>query len=315
MNAVGDSEYAITVRNLGYQYERSTEPALFDVSLQVRPGECFGLLGPNGAGKTTLLSILTGMLPIQVGEVAVAGHPLSQRLAVQRLSAIVPQDFAFYPALTGLENLNFFAGLYGLQGSAKQARVAQAAVTCRLDDVLNKPAETYSGGIKRRLNLAIGLLNNPKILYLDEPTVGIDAQSRKFILEAIKALKSEGMTIVYTSHYMEEVQAICDELAIIDHGKMVLRSNLAALLNEQELLLDVALREEPSPQQIANLAHLGRCEVTGMRLKLRLTSSDIGLETLLRELKSAGLATRQIQYGMNRLEDIYLSITNDELRE
>lgn len=308
-------DYAITVRNLSYRYENTSEIALDNIGLQITKGQCFGLLGPNGAGKTTLLSILTGILPLQTGEVAVAGHALSLAAEVKQRSAIVPQDLAFYPGLSGFENLHFFAGLYGLRGPERKESIATAVATCQLEDVLDKPAETYSGGIKRRLNLAIGLLNQPDILYLDEPTVGIDAQSRNFILEAIKGLKSRGMTVVYTSHYMEEVQSICDELAIIDRGKVVLQSGLAELLNEQDQLLDVTLRETPTDLQIARLRSLGHCEVKGKHLKLRLASADISFESLLKQLKSADLIPRQIQYGVNRLEDVYLSITKHELRE
>lgn len=309
------SNPAVAVRNLSYQYKNTTEFALEDINLDIKQGQCFGLLGPNGAGKTTLLSILTGTVAIQGGDVAIAGHPLSRAREIKTLSAIVPQDLAFYPGLTGLENLNFFAGLYGLRGTAKQRGIDTAVNVCQLGDALGKLAETYSGGIKRRLNLAIGLLNQPKILYLDEPTVGIDAQSRKFILEAIKALKSQGTTIVYTSHYMEEVQAICDELAIIDQGRVVLQGDLATLLDQQDQILDVTLRDLPAESQIAKLAPLGHCEVSGKHLKIHLTSADISLDSLLQQLTAADLVHRQIQYGVNRLEDIYLSITKPELRE
>lgn len=314
-SAASQSASAITVRDLTFQYDDTAEPALQQVSLDIRKGSCFGLLGPNGAGKTTLISILTGILPAQRGEVLIDGHPLGKAAEVKRLSALVPQDFAFYPGLTGRENLDFFAGLQGLRGGPKKEAMAAAAETCQLEKVLDKRADTYSGGIKRRLNLAIGLLNRPEILYLDEPTVGIDAQSRKFILDAIRDLKSGGMTIVYTSHYMEEVQAICDDLAIIDNGRTVLQSSLADLLNEQEQVLDVTLREVPSERQLADLASLGRCELRGNRLKLHLASADLSFESLLNQLRAAELSPRQIQYGINRLEDVYLSITRHELRD
>lgn len=308
-------DHLIVIRDLCYKYPSTAEWALSNIDLEIKRGQCFGLLGPNGAGKTTLLSILTGITAHQTGLVTIAGHALSRAGEIKKLSAIVPQDFAFYPGLTGLENLRFFAGLYGLRGPSREQGITTAVDICQLSDVLDKAAETYSGGIKRRLNLAIGLLNQPDILYLDEPTVGIDAQSRKFILEAIKTLKSRGTTIVYTSHYMEEVQAICDELAIIDHGKLVLQSSMAALLDDQDQVLDVTLRDAPSQQQVAQLTSLGRCEIDGRRLRLRLDSADIGFESLLQRLKSAGLTPRQIQYGVNRLEDVYLSITKHALRE
>lgn len=306
---------AVSVRNLSYSYPRTTELALDNISIQIQKGDCFGLLGPNGAGKTTLLSILTGMQDSQSGEVLIAGYPLAEAAQIKRRSAIVPQDFAFYPGLTGRENLAFFAGLYGIDADDRAQRMEEAVTICRLEDVIHKRAENYSGGLKRRLNLAIGLLNSPEILYLDEPTVGIDAQSRNFILEAIKGLKAQGMTIVYTSHYMEEVQAICNELAIIDHGKVVLQSSLAGLLAEQRKILDLTLPSEPSTTQLAQIGSLGDYRIEGKHLKIYLGPAQTSLDSLLEQVRGLGLEPRQIQYGMNRLEDIYLSITTRDLRD
>src|SRR5690606_30156164 len=237
------------------------------------------------------------------------------RHQVKRISAIVPQDLAFYPGLTGRENLVFFAGLHGLEGGARAHAIDRVVAICQLQDVLHKRAETYSGGLKRRLNLAIGLLNEPEILYLDEPTVGIDAQSRNFILEAIRKLKAGGMTIVYTSHYMEEVQAICDELAIVDHGRIVLQSRLSDLLDEQQAILDLSLREPASAAQLEQLSDLGECKAEERRLKIYLDPMQSSIDHVLERIRAADLQPRQIQYGMNRLEDIYLSITRHELRE
>ncbi|MGQ9427520.1 ABC transporter ATP-binding protein [Gilvimarinus sp. F26214L] len=310
----GTGRFAISVDGLSFRYGRQFPPALNNISLQVPRGQCFGLLGPNGAGKTTLLSILTGMLSSASGRVHVGGHGLSELRAIKSIGSIVPQDLAFYPDLTGHENLVFFAGLHGLVGSLRKERIGWAAAVCGLQDVLDRPADTYSGGLKRRLNLAIGLLNNPQILYLDEPTVGIDAQSRNFILEAIRGLKARGMTIVYTSHYMEEIQAVCDSVAIVDHGRVVIQSSLASLLDQQERILEVSLREAPDQQQAALLAQLGHCETEGKRVRIRF-DQDRSLDRILEQIGGMGLQPRQIQYGLNRLEDIYLSLTKNELRD
>ena len=225
---------AIVVEDICFTYPGETLPALNKISLTVPCASCFGLLGPNGAGKSTLLAILTGILPLQHGRVSVHGNTLGNMnehsRELHRRVALVPQDYAFYPTLSGRENLECFAGLYGLTGDKKRASIDFAVQVCGLGELLNRRAASCSGGVRRRLNLAIGLLNRPSILFLDEPTVGIDAQSRHFILESITRLQREGMTIIYTSHYLEEIQSVCDHLAIIDHGKLLLADSLAAVL-------------------------------------------------------------------------------------
>ncbi len=221
---------AITIDSLGFTYPGETLPALEAISLSITRGSCFGLLGPNGAGKSTLLSLLTGILSPQRGNIRINGTPLVNTRALHESISLVPQDYAFYPTLTARENLDCFAGLYNLHGEQKRERIDFAVQVCGLQDVLDRRASTGSGGVRRRLNLALGLLNRPQILFLDEPTVGIDAQSRHFILESIARLQRDGMTIIYTSHYMEEIQMICDTLAIIDHGKLLLQDTLANVL-------------------------------------------------------------------------------------
>lgn len=229
---------AITVHNIRFTYPGETTPALDNISITVNTGSCFGLLGPNGAGKSTLLALLTGILAPQDGTVQIHGKTLSgnnlsgnngtaHSRALYETISLVPQDYAFYPSLTVQENLDCFAGLYRLRGETKRERIHFAVQVCGLGELLGRRAATCSGGVRRRLNLALGLLNRPAILFLDEPTVGIDAQSRHFIMQSIASLQREGMTIVYTSHYMEEIQTLCDTLAIIDHGKLLLQDTLA----------------------------------------------------------------------------------------
>lgn len=225
-----NSTNAITVNNISFTYACETRPALDDISLSINSGSCFGLLGPNGAGKSTLLALLTGILTPQRGEILIHGNPLTNTKKLHEKISLVPQDYAFYPTLTARENLDCFAGLYNLCGAQKKQRIDFAVQVCGLDELLDRRASACSGGVRRRLNLALGLLNQPEILFLDEPTVGIDAQSRYFILESIQRLQREGMTIIYTSHYMEEIQSICDTLAIIDHGKLLLQDTLTNVL-------------------------------------------------------------------------------------
>lgn len=306
---------AIELTDIGFTYPGETRPALSGISLSVASGSCFGLLGPNGAGKTTLLSMLNGILPIQSGSACINGLALPNR-TLKEHAAIVPQDYAFYMALSGRENLECFAGLYGLRGAQKQQRIDFAVQVCALAEVLDKPAEHYSGGVKRRLNLAIGLLNQPRILYLDEPTVGIDAQSRHFILESIRTLQQSGMTIIYTSHYMEEVQSICDALAVIDHGRLLLTDTVSNLLERDAAhTARITLAQTPSEAALAALAALGTLECHDTQLRIELHHTADAIEALTRALGEQGLTVRQLHYGSNRLEDVYLGITEHALRD
>jgi ABC-2 type transport system ATP-binding protein len=212
----------IQIRQLGFSYPKSKEAALENINLQIARGEIFGLLGPNGAGKSTLLSILSGVLPLQSGSITMAGMKLPEHAkTIRTLSAVVPQEYAFYPTLSSRENLEFFAALICDSVEKSKARVEYCLEVCHLQKYADKPAKDYSGGLKRRLNLAIGLLGEPKILYLDEPTVGIDTRSRSFILELIKQFRADGVTVIYTSHYLEEIESLCDAVAIINDGKVI----------------------------------------------------------------------------------------------
>ncbi len=209
----------LSVAGLSFRYPGRAELALDGMSLDIPDGGVFGLLGPNGAGKTTLISVLTGQLRGAAGHVRVEGRV-----------GLVPQEHAFYPMLTCLENLRFFGAVQGLGGAKLRQRVDAVAAFGRIEGLLARRAGQLSGGLKRRLNLAIGLLTEPEVLLLDEPTVGVDPQSRAFLLESIRSLARPGRTIVYTSHYMEEVQEICDHVAIIDAGRVLVSGALAELL-------------------------------------------------------------------------------------
>ena len=219
-------------------------PVLNDVSLSFGRGRITGLLGPNGAGKTTLVSILAGIVKKDAGEVSADGLDLDRQLrAVKSRNGIVPQTLAYYPTLTARENLMYFGALYGFSGRRLRARVEYCARAGALDDFLDKRADKYSGGMKLRLNLAIGLLNDPAILYLDEPTVGVDPQTRSYMLETIRAIKRErGTTIVYTSHYMDEIEQISDDIAIIDEGRIILSGSRKELLSGGRKLEKLFLR-------------------------------------------------------------------------
>ena len=235
----------IEIRQLSYQYPNEGPLALKGVDLSIHAGQLFGLLGPNGAGKTTLLSILSGLLPCDPGTVLVNGIDLEKcpSGAMEKI-ALVPQELAFYPSLSVDENLRFFSEMQRIPESEIGGRIQEAAQVAGLEDVVQRRADRLSGGLKRRLNLAIGWLNEPDVLFLDEPTVGIDPHPRHFILEAIKKLNARGAAIVYTSHYMEEVESLCDVIAILDRGEILVQGKLEDIMAAEKLSDDIRNLED-----------------------------------------------------------------------
>lgn len=211
-----------------------------DISFVVNPGEIFALLGPNGAGKSTTINCISGLLKPSLGEVSINGHSvLSDAVKAKQSLGLVPQDLAIYEDLSGQENLNFWGQAYGLSGERLKQRMAtvlkQVGLESRAGDLVN----TYSGGMKRRLNFACAILHEPRALLLDEPTVGVDPQSREHLLSAVEQLKAEGTAVLYTTHYMEEAERLCDRLAIIDHGKIIASGSLEELrqqMGEKDLI-------------------------------------------------------------------------------
>lgn len=310
MNALASTVASgIEIAHLTHRYPGADAPALDDISLEIPAGSSFGLLGPNGAGKTTLLSILMGLQLPQSGTVRVAGLNVAiGTRAVRSVSALVPQEYAFYLALSGVENLRFFAEVYGLSSAQWQDRLAYVTRVCGLQELLDKRAQDYSGGMKRRLNLAIGLLNAPQILYLDEPTVGIDAISRQVIIEAIQALRATGTTLIYTSHYMEEVEAICDRIAVINHGRLMARDTMASLLHQKAgktLLLRFAA--PPSEAALTSLQAWSPVALADGQYELMLRDAE-QLILVVEACRAHWLGIEQLQFGISRLERIYLEL-------
>jgi ABC-2 type transport system ATP-binding protein len=283
----------LTVEALSYRYPGAAEAALRDVSLDIPSGGVFGLLGPNGAGKTTLLSIL------------------SRQYAV----SLVPQEYAFYPMLTGRENLRFFGGVQGLHGERLTERVAAVATLTRLESVLARRAGELSGGLKRRLNLAIGLLTEPEVLLLDEPTVGVDPQSRAFLLDTIRSLAAPGRIVVYTSHYMEEVQALCDRIAILDHGRVLMAGLLTDILRDSSGLLTFRLAAPLPPSLAADWRQRYSLQDDGgSRYRLRVPQAGAVSEALA-EVRAAGCEPLAIAYGERDLEQVFMQLTQRSLRD
>jgi len=221
----------ITIENLSKTYKGSDEPALDRICVRIPEKEIFGLLGPNGAGKTTTIHILCGLLRPSSGEVRIDGLDLDRhRAQIRRIIGVVPQEIALYPTLTAWENLQFIGNMYGLKGGALRQRVEECLDMLGLLKFAGRRIKTYSGGMKRRINLIAGILHKPRILFLDEPTVGVDVQSRTVILDYLKELNRSGATVIYTSHYLEEAENFCTQIAILDYGRILVQGRPKELI-------------------------------------------------------------------------------------
>lgn len=285
---------SIVISNLSKSYKNNL--VLDNLNLTIEKGTLFGLLGPNGAGKTTLVSILNFLEKKDQGEINILGFDYTkEKSKIKQLSSYVPQTYAFYPTLSAFENLEFFGALYGLKGNILRKRIQQCVEITSLEKFLHTKSQYYSGGVKRRLNIAIGLLNNPQVLYLDEPTVGIDPQARKHILDVIKEINStKQTTIVYTSHYMEEIEYLCDDIAILDKNKIILHEKKDTLL-KQNASIEITTNNET--------------------LKLDNNENYEALRVKLNELHSKNIEINNIQLPQGNLEKLFLDITKKELRD
>ena len=226
-------EIIIDINNAGKTYKGNPKPAVSDFSIDVVQGEVFGLLGPNGAGKSTLLNILCGLLPFDAGKITICGLNLPQQIdEIKPLIGVVPQEIALYPTLTAEENLKVFGGIYGLGKKVLKERIDSLLVYFGLEQSKDRQIKNYSGGMKRRINLIAGLLHHPEVLFLDEPTVSVDVQSKTLILDNLKEINAQGTTIIYTSHYMEEAEMLCSRVAFIDEGKLLCKGTPDDLIRD-----------------------------------------------------------------------------------
>ncbi len=213
---------SIQIEKLSKKYINTDVFAVDNIDLTIKSGEIFGILGPNGAGKTTLISMLCGLIKPTSGNIKIAGKPLkTNKKITQQIIGVVPQEYALYPMLTAFENLVYFGAMYGLKGKDLKLKINNALSELGLSKFKNQKVKTFSGGMKRRVNLIAGILHNPAILYLDEPTVGVDVQSKNVIINHLKELNKRETTIIYTSHHMVEAQNFCDRVAIIDSGRII----------------------------------------------------------------------------------------------
>ncbi len=226
----------INIENLTRWYKGNAKPAIDGINLEIEEGGIFGLLGPNGAGKTTMIKILCGLLAPTSGQISIGGFSLNSELdEIKRIIGVVPQEIALYPTLNARENLTIFGGIYGIKRSDLSQRIQGWLRTFGLEKSQHQQVGKFSGGMKRRLNLIAGLIHNPRILFLDEPTVGVDVQSKNVIIENLFEVNRQGTTIVYTSHYLEEAENLCSYLAIIDEGKIITRGSLSQIQEKHNI--------------------------------------------------------------------------------
>jgi ABC-2 type transport system ATP-binding protein len=294
--------------------------AVDGVSLHIEAGETYGLLGPNGAGKTTTINILTGLLEPDEGTVTVAGTRIRPgSIAGKSAIGLVPQDLAIYPDLTGEENLRFFASLYGLPRAETRARIDEVLDVIGLADRRKDRTSKYSGGMKRRLNIGIGLLNRPRLLVLDEPTVGVDPQSRNAILESVEALSGEGMAVLYTTHYMEEAQRLCDRVGIIDSGKVIAEGTtqqLVARIGEREQLRIGATGDlDGAADKVRVLDGISEASVEEHTIVVLAEDASRQLPAVIERLSAAGVDIGSIEVARPDLEAVFLHLTGKALRE
>ncbi|MES2620441.1 MAG: ABC transporter ATP-binding protein [Bacteroidota bacterium] len=225
---------AIHIQNLHFQYAEHSGVVLKDFNLSIAVGERFGLLGPNGAGKTTLMNLMTGVLQMQGGSIHLLGKSIGSSAEVKKLFGFVPQFHSFYQELSPRENLEFFGAWSGLRRKEINERTKELLEVLGLSNVADKPVSKFSGGMKNRVNLAIGVIHRPKILFLDEPTTGVDVQTRHAIIAYLKELNQAGTTLIYTSHHLTEAESLCTKVALIDEGKIIVQNDLKTLLAEHK---------------------------------------------------------------------------------
>jgi len=307
----------LEVRHLARRF--GSFQAVSDVSLTLRPGEVLGLLGPNGAGKSTTMMMISGLLKPDSGEVIIDGTTYDGRNPrLKRMLGLVPQDLAIYPELNALENLQFFGRLYGLTRTELTSRCEEVLDRIGLTDSAHRPSGTYSGGMKRRLNFGIALMHQPSILILDEPTVGVDPQSRSHLLDCVRDQASSGVGIIYASHYMEEVQSICERVAIVDHGRVLACDSIPKLLEGLETDLKIHVdgdgdvsgrlsglaRIEPGTAGTSVITVSGACDDMGERMR-----------SILHLLMTARVRVIRIESQQTNLERLFLQLTGYGLRD
>jgi ABC-2 type transport system ATP-binding protein len=309
-------EVALRVEALRKRYDAIE--AVAGLSFEIRAGEIFGLLGPNGAGKTTTISVIATMLRPTAGDATVFGHSVRRDVAVvRRMIGVVPQEIALYPKLTAAENIKFFGRMYGVSKADLERGVAELLGLVGLENRRDDAVDTFSGGMKRRLNLAVSLIHRPRLLLLDEPTVGVDPHSREHLFSVVRRLRDEGTAILYTTHYMEEAERLCDRLGIMDEGKIIAMGTLDALLAEAGCSEVVELRGLPPRADLSRLQ--GTPGVCRMESHDGVTRVFVNNATMvlapLQEALSGFPQHVMLQIQPLSLENLFLQLTGKELRD
>ena len=294
--------------------------AVNGVSFCVHGGEIFGLLGPNGAGKTTTISLLATLLTPDGGQASIAGYDLVRETGkIKPLIGFVPQELALYPTLSGWDNLTFFGRIYGLHRTALKERIAAVLDLVGLRDRAGDAVRTFSGGMKRRLNIAAGLIHQPRVLFLDEPTVGVDPQSRNFIFEYVERLKGEGMTIIYTTHYMEEVERLCDRVAIMDEGRILALDTIKALIGlVGNGVIHLGLKADAAEASLPSMRALPQVQaISGQDGQLRIETSEVrpALLELIELCNARNVPILSLEVLEPNLESVFLHLTGKRLRD
>lgn len=296
--------------------------AVKGISFNVQQGEIFSLLGPNGAGKTTTISILSTLFAPTSGDASIYGHSVTKEpMAVKRVIGVVPQEIALYEELTALENLKFWGQMYGLSGKQLSMRIDEVLEEIGLKDRAKQRIKTYSGGMKRRVNIGVGLLHKPKLLFMDEPTVGIDPQSRRAILESVKELNRSGMTILYTTHYMEEAQELSDRVGIIDYGELIAlgtQSELTSKVGEMDtLILHLGENEDPTylAKELSALEGVTQANPTDHQVAIVTPSGEKLLAAVVSRTNELGIHIYSVDMREPNLEAVFLHLTGRALRD
>jgi ABC-2 type transport system ATP-binding protein len=304
----------LTIRDLTKRY--GSVVALDGVSLVLERGEFFGLLGPNGAGKTTLMSLLAGIRSADAGEISLSGEAFRYDRIEQRAQlGFVPQSVALYDDLSGEENLRLFGRLYGLRGSVLRERVEEGLFAAQLQDRRREKVKIYSGGMRRRINIVAAVLHRPQLLLCDEPTVGVDPQSRNAIFDFLQQLNANGMTIVYSTHYMEEATRLCSRIGIIDHGKLLALGSLDELLAQLPFAEQIRIiRNESTSPHFAAFGEFGAV-ATNDEAYVVTPESDLRLSTFFAAMEALGLSHRFFSLTKPTLENVFLHLTGKTLRD
>jgi len=308
----------IVVENLRKFY--GNFEAVNGISFQIAPGEFFGLLGPNGAGKTTTIGMLTGLISPTAGKIFIDGQDLESNLDTCKSKiGLVPQDLAFYPTLSALDNLIFFGKIFGLRGYDLVKRIDEVLGMVSLSDFKKQPVESYSNGMKRRLNIAIGLLHRPCIIVLDEPTVGVDAQSRSAILDSLRELNQAGVTVIYTTHYMEEAQTLCHRLSIIDQGRLIQTDSPSELINRfSDPVVKIEFKHKMNSylyEQVKAISPSAMLDKTGRWIFIKSTDPAQTVKKILELPAIKNTEVQSMDISKPNLEDVFLKLTGRSLRD